>query len=134
MAGYTADEAEAAKIARRVDLISPGRIQLNTITRPSAESAAIAVSRDRMAKLAEVFGPHAEVVADFPRVHDQPAFAAGRQEILEMLRRRPCTIEDVAAGLGIHRNEAIKYIEELMTRNMLEGESISGRPYYRARR
>jgi len=132
--GYTADETEVAKIAGRVDLVSPSRIHLNTITRPPAESAAVAVSRDRMAKLAEVFGPHAEVVADFPTVHDQPAFAASRQDVLEMLRRRPCTIEDVAAGLGMHRNEAIKYIEELMTRNMLEEESISRRPYYRAKR
>ena len=29
-------------------------------------------------------------------------------EVLELLRRRPCTLEDVAAGLGMHRNEALK--------------------------
>ncbi|MEZ4568258.1 MAG: hypothetical protein R2860_15300 [Desulfobacterales bacterium] len=31
------------------------------------------------------------------------------QEILDMLGRRPCTLADIAGGLGLHQNEVIKY-------------------------
>jgi predicted ArsR family transcriptional regulator len=55
---------------------------------------------------------------------------AGREEILAMLRRRPCSVEDIAAGLGMHRNEVIKYIEELIAENLLDQSLIADKLYY----
>ena len=113
LAGYTAIEAEAAKIARCVDLIGPDRVQLNTAVRPPAEPFAVGATRQRMAELAPIFGPRAEVIADFRPASESADFGAGREAIRELLRRRPCSVDDLAAGLGLHRNEAIKYVEAL---------------------
>ena len=69
--------------------------------------------------------------ADFRGVHRQAEFAAGREGILDMLRRRPCSIDDIADGLGMHRNEVIKYVEELNAENVLEQSPTADRLYYK---
>lgn len=35
-------------------------------------------------------------------------------EILALLGRRPCTLQDVAAGLGMHANDALKHLDRLV--------------------
>ena len=47
-----------------------------------------------------------------------------------MIRRRPCSLEDIADGLGMHRNEAIKYVEELDVKGRLEKQYSGGRLFY----
>jgi wyosine [tRNA(Phe)-imidazoG37] synthetase (radical SAM superfamily) len=100
--------------------ISPDRIQLNTATRPPAEDYARQVDAARMQEIAARFSPGAEVVADYRNVHAQHSFTIRKEAVKELLNLRPCTIEDVADGLGIHRNEAVKYIEELSAAGMLK--------------
>jgi wyosine [tRNA(Phe)-imidazoG37] synthetase (radical SAM superfamily) len=128
---YTAIPDELAKVARCVDRIRPDRVQLNTVTRPPAEKYAVGVSSERLAELASLFRPRAEIIADFRGVHRRAEFAAGREEILQMLRRRPCSVDDIADGLGMHRNEVLKYIEELNAESLLEESPTAGRLYYK---
>jgi wyosine [tRNA(Phe)-imidazoG37] synthetase (radical SAM superfamily) len=128
---YTAIPGELAKVAECVDRICPDRVQLNTVTRPPAEKYAVGVSSERLAELTSIFGRGAEIIADFRGVHRQAEFVAGREDILEMLRRRPCSVDDIADGLGMHRNEVIKYVEELNGENLLEASPTSDRLYYK---
>jgi wyosine [tRNA(Phe)-imidazoG37] synthetase (radical SAM superfamily) len=132
--GKTATDREARMIAEAVGRIKPDRVQLNTATRPTAEESAVMVDRQRMEDLAKLFNPSAEVIADYRRVHAQSDFAAGREAVLEMIQRRPCTQEDIAAGLGMHRNEVIKYIEELNTKELLEKHTSGDKLFYRGKR
>jgi len=132
LAGHTAVEAEVRKIIDCVARIRPDRVQLNTATRPTAEDFAVAVPPARLAEIAARFNPPAEVIADFRGVHAQSEFQAGHDSVLDLLRRRPCTLDDVAAGLGLHRNEAIKYLDELAARGRVETRSVGGRTYYSA--
>jgi len=131
--GYTANEQQLAELVECVNLIKPDRVQLNTVTRPPAEDFAVAVSRERMAKLAGMFNPPAEVIADFHGVCRRPEFAAGRDEILDLLRRRACSLEEIAAGLGMHHNEVVKYVEELTARELIVKLRQSGKLYYKAK-
>ncbi len=133
VAGYTASETEVDKLAKCVDLIRPDRVQLNTVTRPPAEKFALNVSPARMTELAKRFNPAAEVIADFHNTCQQLEFSANCEEILNTLRRRPCSISDIANGLGLHRNEILKYIEELIARNQLTETSINDKSYYQVR-
>jgi len=128
---YTALPGELAKLAGCVDRIRPDRVQLNTVTRPPAEQCAVGVSRQRLTELASSFHPRAEIIADFHGVHQQAEFVAGREEILQMLRRRPCSIDDIADGLDMHRNEVVKYIEELNAENLLEQAPTADKLYYK---
>jgi wyosine [tRNA(Phe)-imidazoG37] synthetase (radical SAM superfamily) len=130
LAGHTVIDSEIRKIVECVNRIKPDRVQLNTATRPTAEDYAVMVDRGRMGDLAKRFNPPAEVIADYRGVHAQSDFKAGRESVLEMIRRRPCSLDDVAAGLGMHRNEAIKYIEELDAAGLLTKQSSGGKLFY----
>jgi len=134
LAGYTAIPAEAQKLAERVRRIAPDRVQLNTVTRPPAEDYAMAVDRQRLEELAILFEPTAEVIADFSGVHARPEFAASREAVLEMIHRRPCSIDDIAQGLGMHRNEAVKYVEDLSGAGLLESRRSVGKVYFAAQK
>jgi len=132
LAGYTAIDSEVKKIVSCVDLIRPDRVQLNTVTRPPTESFAEPVPRERMEEFAAMFAPPAEVIADYRGVHEQSAFVAGREEVFSMLQRRPCSVEDIAEGLGMHRNEVVKYTEELTALKLIKQTVVEGRLYYQA--
>jgi len=134
LAGYTAIDSEIRRIAECVSRIKPDRVQLNTATRPTAEDFAVMVDRQRLAELATDFDPLAEVIADFRGVHAQSDFKAGRQSVLDMIRRRPCSLEDIADGLGMHRNEVLKHIDELDASGLLEKRTSGGRLFYSAER
>ena len=43
------------------------------------------------------------------------------------------TLRDIAAGLGLHQNEAAKYVGELLSQGIIVGESMGNQLYYRAR-
>jgi len=130
LAGETDSVAEVDKIVRCVEAIKPDRVQLNTVTRPPAEPSAVGLTREQMTRIAERFHPPAEVIADFKGVHEQSEFVAGRNEILDMLSRRPCCVDDIANGLHMHVNEVVKYIEELSTEDQIQATWTAGKLYY----
>jgi predicted ArsR family transcriptional regulator len=72
------------------------------------------------------------VIADFRDIHQEAEFVGSREEVLTMLQRRPCSIEDIARGLGIHRNEVTKYLEELLAQAAVESVTTGDKRYYRA--
>ncbi|MBN2311886.1 MAG: radical SAM protein [Candidatus Hydrogenedentes bacterium] len=120
LGGCTDDEVRAlAGYARR---IRPDRVQLNTVARPPAESDARPVPQADLERYAAYFEPPGEVIADFTGVHDQQQFAASREEVLDLLRRRPCSLEDVAQGLRIHRHEAAKHIQHLQEEALIRAQ------------
>lgn len=105
--GINTADHQVRDIADCARQIQPDRVQLNTAIRPPAEKYAVQVSQARLTEIAAQFNPPAEIIADYRDVHTQTDFVIQKNTILEMLSRRPCTLYDVAGGLGIHRNEAI---------------------------
>ncbi len=131
LGGVTGMESEAKKIARIAERMEPDRIQLNTLTRPATEDYVHAVPKESMEQLAELFIPRAEVIADYRGVHQEKEFAARRDDVLDMLARRPCSLDDIVQGLGIHKNEAVKYIEELLASSSIVQELRGSVLYYK---
>jgi len=129
--GVTDTEEEVARIARLVSEIRPDRVQLNTAVRPTAEAGLAPVGEDRLKELAQLFDPPAEVVADFRGPHQATREAARAGVILEMVSRRPCTVADLATGLGLHANDVVKLLGELQQAGALVEEIRSGRRYFR---
>jgi wyosine [tRNA(Phe)-imidazoG37] synthetase (radical SAM superfamily) len=130
--GLNASNEEVAKIADYVRQIGPDRVQLNTVSRPPAESFAGGISRQRLEHLAQLFDPPAEVIADFKSAHKQEEYKVGREEVFGLLKRRPCSIEDIIDGLSMHRHEVIKHIEQLLRENRLRKIEREGKIYYQA--
>lgn len=133
LGGYTSVVHEAEKIAAYARQIRPDRIQLNTVTRPPAESFAESVLSSQLVRFANLFQPRAEVIADYPRSSNGTPHHSAVEDILNTLRRRPCRLDDIVAAHGLHRNEAIKSLDELVHRASVESVTTGAEIYYRAR-
>ena len=79
-----------------------------------------------------MLGPRAEVIVPLTGLAEAPGARARREEVLDVLRRRPCTAEDVATGLGIHRTEAAKLIGHLLDEGAIQVRQRLYETYYEA--
>jgi len=132
LAGVTTPEVEINRLKTCINSICPDKIQVNTVTRPPAENFAETVPKKQLNALAVQLYKNAEVIADYKSVHKQQEFSARREDVLTLLKRRPCSIEDITAGLGLHRNEVVKYIEELSSEGKIESKPHNQQLYYKA--
>ena len=132
LAGVTTPEMEINRLKTCINSICPDKVQVNTVTRPPAENFAEPVPQKQLNDLAAQLYENAEVIADYKSVHKQQDFSARREDVLTLLKRRPCSIEDIAAGLGLHRNEVVKYIEELSSEGKIESKPHNQQLYYKA--
>jgi wyosine [tRNA(Phe)-imidazoG37] synthetase (radical SAM superfamily) len=120
--------------AHWVSCIKPARVQLNTVCRPPAEKCARSISIEQMQTLRAFFSDPVDIVGEIPAPQVAPATVctAGFHEIVAMLCRRPCTAEDVAAGLRIHVNEALKKLEQLVAAGMAPTLAENKKIFYAA--
>jgi wyosine [tRNA(Phe)-imidazoG37] synthetase (radical SAM superfamily) len=125
------DTEEAVRaIARVAAEVKPDRVQLNTAVRPTAEAGLEPVSPERLAALAALFDPPGEVIADYHRPQVAASGSAGAEDVLQMLSRRPATVEDVALGLGLRQEDVARWVAELKQAGRIADEVRSGRRYY----
>lgn len=132
LAGVTTSEMEINRLKTCINAIQPDKVQVNTVTRPPAEAFAEPVLQKQLQTITEKLYEKAEVIADYSNVHKQQDFFARRKDVLILLQRRPCSVEDIAAGLGIHRNEVVKYVEELSSEGKIEAKLQNQQLYYKA--
>ncbi len=130
--GVNSSPEQVRKIGVLAERIGPDRIQLNTAVRPTAEPNVKALSEAALTKLAKLLGPKAEVIADFRRPQEAPAFESRGAEVLDMIRRRPVTLADISAGLGVPPDVAAERVKELLARKVIRLERRGGREFYRA--
>jgi wyosine [tRNA(Phe)-imidazoG37] synthetase (radical SAM superfamily) len=125
----SADDLRALREA--IDRIAPERVQINTVLRPPAEADAAPLTAEALLGAQEALGPRAEIVAPLDDARLQAsAEARTLGDVRELLRRRPCTLADVAAGLSIHRNEAAKYVAKLEADGEIDTVTRSGRAFF----
>jgi wyosine [tRNA(Phe)-imidazoG37] synthetase (radical SAM superfamily) len=115
VAGQTDDDETVGRIAGLARRVRPDWIHLNTPVRPSRLGVSAIVPQDRLEDLAARFSPPAEVVAEFEggepaRSDDEVGL---RNRLLELLARRPCTLEDASRGLAAAPNAVLKALAVL---------------------
>jgi wyosine [tRNA(Phe)-imidazoG37] synthetase (radical SAM superfamily) len=131
--GVSTVEAQVTALADCIRLISPDKVQINTVTRPPAESFAKAVPMGRLKDIASQLSEKSQIIAAKPALYEQREALADCQGILALLRRRPCSIEDIALGLGLHHNAVVKCLEQLCSQQLTQAEYTSEGLFYRAR-
>jgi len=128
--GMNTSDEQVRAIARQAERIAPDRIQINTAVRPPAESSVRVPSPERLSQICELLGPRAELVAGRPQFPDVQAAAARQDEVLAMLRRRPCTAADIADGLGVPVLEVLKHTQALLTDHRIRVRQRLYETYY----
>jgi len=143
--GINTGAEQIAGIKDAIELINPDKIHLNTAVRPTADPNIIRLSAEKLQGIASRLGPKCEVVADFSLAHScklkesksedilgfYSAINRKAEALLSMLKRRPCSLNDICAGLGINRNEATKYISDLQHQGVIQSELKDGIVFFK---
>ncbi len=116
--------------SRWIEKIRPDKVHVNTAVRPAAEKTVRPVSYDRLQNFCRILGPQAEVIVPFNREGRHIQLEKIDDEILNMLSRRPCTIDDLASGLSVSANELVKHMDGLLSSNLIESIQAESRVYY----
>ncbi len=135
LGGVTGIQSEVEKIASIVKIIHPAKVQLNTVYRPPAEETAFPLTTEQLIALKNIFPVEVDIIGTSePTIEVTAALSATTEEdIMSLLARRPCTIEDIANGLDMHPNEVIKRIEILVKADKVNCIVTRKRNYYTKR-
>jgi wyosine [tRNA(Phe)-imidazoG37] synthetase (radical SAM superfamily) len=133
LAGHTGLPEHVRKIAQRVLRIKPDKVQLNTAVRPPTESLAVPVPRHQLAKLARQFQPQAEIIPDLSKTGNSGYAEFCSDRVFELLKRRPCTQNDLAQGLKMRPAKIAKHLAVLETAGKVVSKRHGGLVYFRAR-
>ncbi len=121
--GLNDSAAELAAIKTTIEKINPDRIQLGTLDRPGAESWVREASPERMKEITAFLGGSTELIKEpDPGTKAFHIDADFRETILQTLRRRPCTVEDLSRISGVHQAEVQKYLRHLLSKGQIEME------------
>jgi wyosine [tRNA(Phe)-imidazoG37] synthetase (radical SAM superfamily) len=131
--GVNTTNEHIEKFKNIIKKIHPDKIQLNTAVRPTAVSALEKVSAEKMQKIAEQIGENCCVVADYSAATRGKHLERAAEDVLAMLKRRPCCLDDICSGLSIHRNEAIKYITHFKKTGVIDCQDKNGTTFFSAK-
>jgi wyosine [tRNA(Phe)-imidazoG37] synthetase (radical SAM superfamily) len=130
------DSAEQiAKLNKLIKRIQPDKVQLNTTVRPAAEPRVEKLDAERLQAIAAQLGPDCEVIADAlsgPCAKHVRKGGTEAEDVLSMLKRRPCSLNEVCSGLGIRRNEAIKFLADFQRLGVISSEEKDGTTFFKA--
>jgi len=130
---FNTDIEQIRKMKTLIDKLRPDKIQLNTIARPTAEQFIKPAGREKLQWIAGQLGPNAEVISAVEQGRHIHSFAISAETVLAMLKRRPCSLDDICSGLGLDPNEAIKQIAYLQQQGLIETEQQQQTTFFKAK-
>ncbi|NLB34466.1 MAG: radical SAM protein [Elusimicrobia bacterium] len=93
--------------------ISPDRVQLNTLDRPALAKTLRSISMGELSKIKEFMEPlYTEVIAS-PKMVNMKSMSPACGNILQILSRRPSTLEDLKALFPSNESVLKRYLQEL---------------------
>ena len=118
--GINASETDGLQFKHWIERVNPQKVHVNTAVRPSAETYARQVSSEKMGKFCKILDEKAEVITPYKDLEKHERRSDVEANILNLLVRRPCTLDDIASGLSVNKNEILKYIEPLVESHIIE--------------
>jgi wyosine [tRNA(Phe)-imidazoG37] synthetase (radical SAM superfamily) len=128
--------ADIGALIQAVDRIAPDRVQLNTVARPPLEDNALPISSSEMAVIAKQIGERfngpVDIPMDFVTRRADTAEPVLQNEIIQILKRRPCTAADVCEALGQAPDSMHALLKQLEYDERISSVSHNGKRYYQA--
>jgi wyosine [tRNA(Phe)-imidazoG37] synthetase (radical SAM superfamily) len=128
--GINDDKGKMEKLKGVIERAHPDRVQLNTPVRPPAEEFAYALSTFQLEEIRKQFGDQAEIISEFAASSGEVFDSVKDTEILSLLKRRPCTTEDISKALGLRKDEVVKQLDHLREAGAVRYRMHDQRCYY----
>ena len=122
-------EKELKGLKKIIDVISPDKVQLNTVVRPPADQSAISLDMERLKEIRDFFGEKAEIIAEAP-LRRSGQYDTMVESILEMAKRRPLRASDIATLFNMPLQEAEGVVKGLEIKGTLRQQEHLGEVYY----
>jgi wyosine [tRNA(Phe)-imidazoG37] synthetase (radical SAM superfamily) len=132
--GLNDTDSELRKLAEAVNRIRPDRVQINSLDRPGTESWVNTLSGEEYDRISGYFS-----MCD---IIGKPSYKGGNpfisndtdneEKIFQLIKRRPCTLDDITDSLGIGKNEAELYLGELEKKHKIIKEMMERGVFYRS--
>ena len=139
IAGVNDTEAQLQALHEIVKTLRVDRIDLNTPVRPPIpERGALPCDATVLERAKAIFGEKAHAIGAFV---SRQADSAGRsakdfldidKDVLEVLKRRPCTLNDISEGLRITRSQATDALIRLQQAGLVRISDVGEAAYYHA--
>ncbi len=126
--GVNDSEEEIEALKKHIERISPDKVQINAPVRPPQEEWVRPPSPEKLEEIAKALG--GEAIAAVPRKALPSRREKMEDEILSLLLRRPCTLNEVCQAFGLHRLEALKYLDDLLRKGKVAKVTHGGREFY----
>jgi wyosine [tRNA(Phe)-imidazoG37] synthetase (radical SAM superfamily) len=127
--GFNDDSKELLQIKKALSEIQPDKVHLNTVIRPPSEKYASPLNPDEMRAARDLLGEGCEIIAEF---HGKGY--VGKRDlkgaIIEMTKRRPMTITDIANLFGLSEANATKMMEGLNVKGLIREIKYKEKRYY----
>lgn len=113
------------KLKEAIVRIRPNKVQLNTVVRPPAESWVEPLEMEELMAAAKILGPPTEIVTETRKKVGFGLSENLEAAILSILKRRPASLEEIAAILGEKAAAVSEAIQKLLAQ-----EKIQARRHY----
>ncbi|MBF0300022.1 MAG: radical SAM protein [Oligoflexia bacterium] len=133
--GINDSDEEIKRIKKDLEKFSPDKIQLNTLDRPGTESFIRPPSMEELTRLKSLFQPfEIEIInskwnkTSFKNITQNITTELIEDTILNTIRRRPCTLDDLKITLGVSsNNNNIESVIKLLLEKKIIGSKIEER-------
>jgi len=113
--GFNDNVEDLKALKSAFEMIRPDQIQINTLDRPGTMTDIHAASREDLKNIVDYWKlDNVEIIASAPERKNIQSFRKDAETaILETIKRRPCTLDDLSKILELHINEINKYLDVL---------------------
>lgn len=120
---------DAKNFKKIINKIKPDKVQLNLPVRPAAKKAALPNPK-RVEKIKNIIDSGIEIITAFPKNKKTKKIKIKEEEIINYLKRRPATKEDLGSFLGINASELSKYLADLLNQEKIKTKTIKNNKYF----
>jgi len=129
--GVNDGNEEVDRFKKVIEKIQPNRVQLNTPFRPPTEDFAFPLTSTKLEQIRKKLGGKAEIISEFAA----PLVGGGLDsvkdvEIINLVKRRSCTVEDISRALGLRMDEVVKHLDYLIKKGAIRYRMYEHRCYY----
>ncbi|MCB2205284.1 radical SAM protein [bacterium] len=124
---------ELALFSELLPRLRTTRVQLNALDRPGAVDWIDPMPRENLEAIAHMLGEGVEVIGKPVLRRHLASFSEDiRDRILDTIRVRPCTLDDLSSALGLHPLDAGKYLDVLLADGLIQQQRAPRGIFYRA--
>ena len=131
--GVNDSEEEVMRLQEVIREINPDKIQLNTLDRPPAEDSVFPVGREELERIKRFFGEKAEIITGSLPEDAQGSIADREKRVYDLVKRRPCTFDEISLTLGIPKMALMDLIEVLKNEGKVSQRLHNNQVYYQGR-